>query len=317
MSPRARVLAAVGAAAVVVAGATVGIAWLQARGPAANAVHPRAGVPPLFFDFGVRDDAEARSLAEGAQLLKAGKRSQAAAVFDRYHSLQAQIGRVFAKWPDLAAVESLAARHEDSAVMRLHLGLALLWAGRENDALTTLQEVGTRFPDSQSAVDAEDLLYARDIPGLPYIIVPASIPAAPTLRQQVALAARAASRADARAKLAYGLMLWRLGRRISARREFAAAAQLAPNDPDVLTALGVSKFTKANPTAAFAALGPLTGRFPRAAVVRFHLGLLLLWTRQVAKGTKQLRIVARSQPDSLYGTEARKLLSALVPNGTK
>jgi tetratricopeptide (TPR) repeat protein len=317
MSPRARVFAAVGAAAVTVAGATVGVAWLQARGPAANAVHPRAGVPPLFFDFGVRNDVEARSLAQGAQLLKAGKRSEAGAVFERFHSLQAQIGQTFAKWPDLSAVESLAAHHEDSAVMRLHLGLALLWAGRDGDALTTLQEVGSRFPDSQSAVDAEDLLYARDIPGLPYIIVPATIPTAPTLAQQVVLAARAAARPDAQAKLAYGLMLWRLDRRVSARREFAAAARLAPNDPDVLTALGVSRFTKANPTPAFASLGPLTGRFPKAAVVRFHLGLLLLWTRQVGKGTRQLRAVARSQPDSLYGKEAQKLLSALVPNGTK
>jgi tetratricopeptide (TPR) repeat protein len=317
MSSRARVFAAVGAVAVAVAGATAGIAWLQARGPAANAVHPRAGVPPLFFDFGVRNDAEARSLAQGAQLLKAGKRSEAGAVFERFHSLQAQIGQTFAKWPDLSAVESLAAHHEDSAVMRLHLGLALLWAGRDGDALTTLQEVGSRFPDSQSAVDAEDLLYARDIPGLPYIIVPATIPTAPTLAQQVVLAARAAARPDAQAKLAYGLMLWRLDRRVSARREFAAAARLAPNDPDVLTALGVSRFTKANPTPAFASLGPLTGRFPKAAVVRFHLGLLLLWTRQVGKGTRQLRAVARSQPDSLYGKEAQKLLSALVPNGTK
>jgi tetratricopeptide (TPR) repeat protein len=317
MSPRARVFAAVGAAAVAVAGATVGIAWLQARGPSTNAVHPRAGVPPLFFDFGVRDDAEARALARGAQLLKNGKRAEAAAVFGRYHSLQAEIGETFANWPDLSAVEQLAAHHEGSAVMRLHLGLALLWAGRDSDALTTLQEVGSRFPDSQSAVDAEDLLYARDIPGLPYIIVPATIPSAPTLAKQVDLAARAASRPDAQAKLAYGLMLWRLDRRVSARREFEAAARLAPRDPAVLTALGVSRFTKANPTPAFASLGPLTGRFPDAAVVRFHLGLLLLWTRQVGKGTKQLRKVAVSQPDSLYGKEARKLLSALVPNGTK
>jgi tetratricopeptide (TPR) repeat protein len=317
MSPRARVFAAVGAAAVAVAGATVGIAWLQARGPSTNAVHPRAGVPPLFFDFGVQDNSEARALAQGAQLLKNGDRAQAAAVFGRYHSLQAQIGQTFAKWPDLAAVEQLAAHHEDSAVMRLHLGLALLWAGRDNDALTTLQEVGSRFPDSQSAVDAEDVLYARDIPGLPYIIVPATLPSAPTLAQQVAVAARAAARPDARAKLTYGLMLWRLDRRVSARRQFAAAAKLAPTDPAVLTALGVSKFTKANPTPAFATLGPLTGRFPNAAVVRFHLGLLLLWTRQVRKGTTQLRMVARSQPDSLYGKEAGKLLSALVPNGTK
>jgi tetratricopeptide (TPR) repeat protein len=317
MSPRARVFAAVGAAAVAVAGATVGVTWLQTRGESTNAVHPLAGVPPLRFDFGLRNDAQARALARGATLLKNGKREQAAAIFARYHSLQAQIGADFAKWPDLARVEELAAQHQDSAVMRLHLGIALLWAGRDDDALTTLQEVGARFPDSPSAVDAEDVLYPKDIPGLPYLIVPATIPDAPTLARQVALAARAARRPDPQAKLAYGLMLWRLDRRVSARRAFEAAAKLAPDDPGVLTALGVSRFTKGDPTPAFAALGPLTGRFPHAPVVRFHLGLLLLWTKQVGKGTEQLRLVASSQPDSFYGKEAKRLLSALVPNGTK
>lgn len=317
MSPRARVFAAVGAAAVVVAGATVGVTWLQTRGESTSAVRPLPGRPPLRFDFGLRDDAEVRALARGAALLKNGKPAAAAAIFARYHSLQAQIGAVFAKWPDLPTVEGLAARHENSAVMRLHLGIALLWAGRDADALTTLQEVDARFPDSPSAVDAEDFLYARDIPGLPYLIVPARIPDAQTLAQQVALAARAARRPDAQAKLAYGLMLWRLNRRLSARAQFAAAAKLAPRDPAVLTALGVSRFTKRNPTPAFATLGPLTGRFPDAPVVRFHLGLLLLWTKQVRKGTQQLELVAASQPDSLYGKEAKRLLSALVPNGTK
>ncbi len=201
--------------------------------------------------------------------------------------------------------------------MRLHLALALLWAGRGNDAETTLREVDSRFPDSPSAVDAEDLLYSRDIPGLPFIIVPATIPSAPTLAKQVELAARAARRPDEQARLAYGLMLWRLDRRVSARRAFQAAARLAPDDPAVLTALAVSTFTKRDPTPAFATLGPLTGRFPQAAVVRFHLGLLLLWTRQVEKARKQLRITIRESPDSIYAKESEKLLAAIPRTGTK
>jgi predicted Zn-dependent protease len=112
-------------------------------------------------------------------------------------------------------------------------------------------------------------------------------------------------------------MLWRLDRRVSARRELDAAAALAPGDPVVLTADAVSHFTKKDPTAAFARLGPLTGRFPQAAVVRLHLGVLLLWTRQIRKGIEQLRLAAAEHPRSIYAREARSLLEKLVRNGTR
>ena len=317
MSARARVFAAVGAAAVLVAGATVGVAWLQARGETTTAaLHPRSGVPPLLFDFGLRNDAESKALAAGAQLLRNGNRAQAAAIFDRYRSLQARLGTAFAKWPDLDDVEGIAAHNPASPVAQLHLGLALVWAGRNTDGVKTLRQVESRFPDSQSAVDAESILYANDFPGLPYLIIAVSPPSAPTLARQVQLAAAAARQGGAQAKLVYGVMLWRLDHRVSARRWLGAAARQAPS-PSTLTAAAVSAFTKRNPVAAFARLGPLTGRFPHAPVVRFHLGLLLLWTRQVKKGTEQLRQVVTSDPDSLYAKEATRLLSALVPNGTK
>lgn len=324
MTARARVYAAVAAAAVVVVAAVVGITLLQSHGSqtgsSSGVSKPRPGVPPLLFDFGVRDDAASRDLARGAALLKQGKRRQAEAVFTRYHSLQAQLGAAFARWPDgsLDEVKHLVAAHPDSAVAQLHLGLALFWSGRNADAVRALQEVDSRFPDSPSAVDAENLLYGeRYFPGLPYIVVPVTLPDAPTLAQQVALAARQARRGGAQAKLRYGLMLWRLERPVSARRQLDAAARLAPNDPVVLTAAAVSHFTKRRPVAAFGRLGPLTGRFPDAAVVRFHLGLLLLWTRQAAKAEKQLRIAIRESPESIYAAQAEKLLTVLVRNGTK
>lgn len=322
MGPRARVNAVVAAAAVLVVAAVVGVTLLQTRGSKTTApgsvTKPRAGAPLLLFDYGVRNDAETHALARGAQLLKQGKREQAAALFAQYHSLQAQIGEAFARWPDLDAVKQIAAHHPDSAVAQLHLGIGLLWAGRNADAVKQLERVDTRFPDSQSAVDAEDVLFAgRSAPGLPYLVLPVALPEAPTLARQTALAARAASQPDAQAKLAYGLLLWRLDRRISARRQFDAAARLAPNDPAILTAAAVSRFTKRNPAAAFARLGPLSGRFPHAAVVRLHLGLLLIWTKQVEKGTRQLRLAEDEQPGSVYAEEAKKLISALVANGTK
>jgi tetratricopeptide (TPR) repeat protein len=319
MSPRTRVFATVALAAVAVAGATVTVTWLQARGETTHAaLRPRSGVPPLFFDFGVRDDAEARDLARAAELLRSGKRAQASTLFSRHRSVQAQIGAAFARWPDLDAVESIAARYPRSPVAQLHLGLALSWAGRNADAVQTLQRVASKFPDSPSAVDAGTLLYSkRFVPGLPLLVLPVALPEAKTLAQQVALARDAAAHGGAEAKLAYGAILWRLDRRVSAERELTAAARLAPDDPTALTAAAVARFAKPNATPAFAALGPLTGRFPHAAVVRFHLGLLLIWTRQVDKARAQLRLAIRDAPDSIYASQAEKLLQALTGSGTK
>jgi hypothetical protein len=129
--------------------------------------------------------------------------------------------------------------------------------------------------------------------------------------------ARAAARPDAQAKLLYGLALWRLWRRVSAERQFAAAAKLEPNDATVRTALAVGAFTKRDPVRAFGRLGPLTGEFPKAAVVRFHLGLLLLWTRQLEKGVEQFRLAAADDPGSIYGAEARQFIVDLRKSGTR
>src|SRR5579884_3661699 len=147
MTARTRVLALVAAAAAVVVAAVVGGTWLQARGESTTVpgavTKPRAGIPPLFLDFGVRDDAQARALARGARLLHDGRRAEAAAVFARYHSVQAQIGSAFARWPagGPTAIERIASAHPRSAVAELHYGLALLWAGRNAAAETVLQQV--------------------------------------------------------------------------------------------------------------------------------------------------------------------------------
>ena len=100
-------------------------------------------------------------------------------------------------------------------------------------------------------------------------------------------------------------------------RHLVAAAKLAPDDAMIRTAAAVGAFTKGNPVRAFGRLGPLTGEFPKAAVVRFHLGLLLLWTRQLAKGADQFRLAIADEPHSIYATEARQFLAALAKTGTK
>src|SRR5262249_23490416 len=163
MTPRARVLAIVAAAAALAVAGTVGITWLQTRNETTtrpgSVAAPRAGTPPVTFDFGVRDDAEARALLQAPQLLDASRpaRSGALAIFDRYHSVEAQIGSAFARWPDggLDTMKKLVAAHPRSSTAQLHLGWALLWSGRNADAARQFERVGMDFPDTPEAVTAE------------------------------------------------------------------------------------------------------------------------------------------------------------------
>jgi predicted Zn-dependent protease len=108
-----------------------------------------------------------------------------------------------------------------------------------------------------------------------------------------------------------------LWRRVSAERQFTAAAKLAPNNPVARTAAAVGAFRKAAPVRAFGRLGPLTAEFPHAAVVRFHLAILLAWTRQPAKALKQFQIAIAEEPRSVYGKEGKSFVAALRQHGTK
>ena len=138
----------------------------------------------------------------------------------------------------------------------------------------------------------------------------------------MAALARDARQPDVHAKLLYGLALQRLGHRLSARREYDAAAKLAPQDPETLVAAAVARFDKSRPAEAFSRLGPLTRRFPKAATVRFHLGLLLFWLAgsqpaSVEEGKRQLRLAQAEEPGSPLAREAKRLLAGLENARTK
>jgi tetratricopeptide (TPR) repeat protein len=326
MSARARVFAIVALAAAAAVAATVGVTLLQTRGETTTApgsvTAPRKGAPPLLLDFGVRDDPEARALYRAQALYAKGKRAQAASIFERYDSLEAEIGTAFARWPDggLDELKKLVAAHPQSSLAELHLGWALWQSGRNADAVTAWTRATQLQPDSPAAVDAANPLHPAMAPGLPYIITELRVPAAvERLRpvQELHALARDAARPDADAKILYGIALWNLKRPLSAERQFRAAAKLAPDDPMARTAAAVGAFSKEDPVRAFARLGPLTGVFPKAAVVRFHLGLLLIWTRQMEKARSQLRLVVAGEPSSVYAKQAKTLLEALSPGGTK
>ncbi len=325
MSARTRVGILVAVAAAVAAAATVALAVISGNDERPGS-GPREGVPPLALDLGVRTDPEAAAL-RGAERLYADKRyDEAERIFSRYDTPQAQVGAALAEWPDasLDRLERLGADRPRDAFVQLHLGLARLWAGEDSGALTAWRAAARVQPDSPSAIRADDLLHPNFPRGRPFF-VPSFAPP-PRLarlsppRQLAFLRARARS-GGVEDKLLYGLALQRLGRPVSARREYEAAVRLAPGNPDARVAAAVVRFEKARPSDAFSRLGPLTRRFPRAQTVRFHLGLLLLWLARVQpgaveEGKSQLRRARALEPRSRLGREATTLLDSLESNGS-
>ena len=320
------VVAIVAAAA---AAAVVGATLLQSRGEHTTVpdavTSARPGPPLLELEFGVRNDAEARALAQAEALLdnKHPRVTRAASIFRRYRSLEAQLGLAFASWhgtSSLGAVKKLAAAHPNEPGALLNLGWADYQAGRNADAAAAWRRTATRYPDSPYGVDAEDALHGGPR-GLPPIVTGLSVPKAiaslPAAEELPALK-RAAAGANVRAKLLYGAILWNgLRMPVSAERQFAAAARLAPHDPVARTAAAVGLFSKARPTRAFAHLGPLTAVFPHSVPVEFHLGALLVYVGEYAKAAKQLRSALADGPRSPYATYARTLLASLASTGSK
>jgi tetratricopeptide (TPR) repeat protein len=317
-------LVIVGVAAAVAAGGTVALAVITSsdEGGKPKTEMPLAGAPPLVLaDLGVRVDPEAQALRRAERLLDRKRRAEARRIFERYDSPEAQIGAAIARWPDssLATIERLADERPRNALVLLHLGYANLWAGKADDAASAWRRAAQAQPDSASAQRADDALHP-DFPAGHPLFVPSFRPPPGLSRleppAQLAALEQGARGNDPHAKLLYGLALQRLGRRISARREYDAAARIAPGDPEAQVAAAVGRFDKSRPAAAFSRLGPLTRRFPHAATVRFHLGLLLLWLARtqpgsVAEGKRQLRLAQREEPGSPLAREAKKLLAGL------
>ena len=322
MSSRGRVFAFVALAAAAASGVVV-VGVLATRGHVPGAPKPRAGRPPLALDFGIRTDSEARALRQAQRLYGKGKTAQAATIFGRYRSLEAQVGAAMAAWPGdtIGRLELLQAEHPRSSLVALHAGLALYKARRDADALAAWRAAAKLQPDTPYAVRAGDLLHPQFAPGLPGFVPsfeePLRIRILRSPPRKLAALRQAAARGGAHAKILYGSALQQLGRPVSAEREFAAAARLAPGDPDARAAAAVGLFDKANPARAFGRLGPLTQVFPKAQTVRFHLGLLLVWSAQVREARKQLQLAENQDPQSLLGRQAAGYLKALQAVGTR
>ena len=286
------------AAVVAIVGGTVLLSRHESTTLPGAVTTPRPGKPVLQLELAGRSDAEARALAGAQKLLdEGGKPAQAATIFRRYTSPEARLGLAFTEWTgpeSLTAVQSIVASAPHSPAAQFNLGLADYQAGRNADAVAAWRQTAENFPDSPYAVDALDVLNPNLVPGLPPIVFdPAAVPKL------------------ARTPLEAGVRYWYLKQVVSARHALSLAAKLAPNSPEVLVAAAVARFSPANSRAPFPILGPLTATFPHDSIVRLHLGEVLLWRREVAKGKEQLRLAAAEQPTSIYAKQARAILQAL------
>jgi tetratricopeptide (TPR) repeat protein len=318
-----RIFVIAGVAAAVAAGATVALAVITSsdEGAQPKTETPLAGAPPLVLDLGVRVDPEARALRRAERLYAQKRRPAAARIFRRYDSPEARVGAALAEWPgsSVDTMERLAGERPRDSLVLLHLGYANLWAGKSEEAAAAWRRASQAEPDSASAQRADDALHPDFPPGQPLFVPSFSAPSgldrlAPPA--QLARLERDARGNDVHAKLLYGLALQRLGHRVAARRQYESAARLAPGSAEAQVAAAVGRFDKSRPAAAFSRLGPLTRRFPEAATVRFHLGLLLLWLASnqpgsVEEGKRQLRLARAEDPGSRLAREAKRLLDGL------
>jgi tetratricopeptide (TPR) repeat protein len=312
VSRRLRIASVVAVALAAAGGVVVGAMLLGAGGDGSE--RPR-GVPPFVVDLGVRNDPEAQALRRAARAYRDGARGEVPRLLAGRTSLQAEVGRALSTWPDgsLARLEELAGEHPEDGAVLFHLGLARFWDGDSDGALAAWRLTRQRAADTAFAVRASDLLFRGFPQGLPAFIPsfrtdPAITGLSPS--RQLAVLERNARRPDVQAKLLYGVALQRLERPVSARQQFAAAARLAPNDPEALVADAVGRFDKARPAVAFSRLGPLARRFPRAATVRFHLGLMLLWLSELDEARRQLRLASQIDGSPL-AREAKRVLTRL------
>jgi tetratricopeptide (TPR) repeat protein len=209
-------------------------------------------------------------------------------------------GDVRASVGSVARLRALANEHPDSSFVRLNLGLALFWQRDDAGALAAWKQAKRLQPDTPSAVRAGDLLHPDSPRGLPQF--------QPSFTRATTTPER---------RLVRGIRLQASGRPVSAEREFAAAARLAPDDPDAQVAAAVGLYDKDRPALAFGRLGPLVRRFPHAQSVRFHLGLLSIWLGQFGQARRELRLAVAENRPSTFGREAKTLLTRLENVRTK
>ena len=322
MSAQRRVALLVGAVAVA-AVAVVAVAVVSSDGSsgetttqASTTPKPREGRPPLSFALGFRTDPEARDLLKGQALYARGELAAAAALFAKHDSLEGKVGAALAGWPEgsLDRLEQLAKLYPDAAVVQLHLGLARLWAN-EGDPTAAWRSASRRSPTRHTPSSPATCCIPNLPRGLPAFIpsfsAPAGITKLPPARQLEAL--RVAARARRRSRAAAVRRRPAAGRAAASRRRASSIGRRAaiPATSRRRSPAPSGQFDKDAPERAFGRLGPLSRTYPDEPTVRFHLGVLLLWTGRIDEAQRQFRLAAKAQPGSPLAREALRYLETI------
>jgi tetratricopeptide (TPR) repeat protein len=330
VSPRARVAIVTAGLAALAAVGVVGAALLQDTSPkatsstSASTSVPAKERPALELAVIDRDGPLARGLRTAERQLERGRRGDAqkrfAELAARYpDSVEAAIGAAVVAWPDgtTEKLEEIADAHPESAVAHLNLGLARFADGDSDAAQAEWREAERREPDTPAALRAEDLLNPRSPPGRPRFLAPGFPEDLTDVPVDVRLA-ELRERAEVGGVddwLHLGEALEQVGHRVSAQIAYDKAVDIDPRDLDARVASAVSRFDKDDPSKSFARLGPLAAEQPDAAVVRFHLGLMLLWLPDLPEARDQLEAAQAADPDGFYGTQAARILEQLDKAG--
>jgi len=207
-------------------------------------------------------------------------------------ALNAEVSRSMGS---VAKLEQLENRHPGSAVVQINFGRVLVCAGYLSDATQALEAAKRTGRDTQYEIDADQLLHPSFFPhGYP-VFAPSS--------GKIPL-------------LVQGALLQREGHQHSAERLYAKAARLHPDDVEAQVAAAVGRFDEDNPSAAFSHLGPLAKRFPHSQLVRYYLGLLLVWIGQRDEAVAQFQQAVALGPHTALGKQVSGLLGQIRESGT-
>jgi hypothetical protein len=271
--------------------------------PAAAAASCRAlsGRPPLALDLPGAALPAQDEQSNDAVLRAAERRLPAGDV-------RISVGRLVNAYGSAGAAATLRGLQrldQSQPVVRLHEGLVELWAGDCTAAERTLQRVRTDDLYGYYGTVADNTLHTDQRPGLPIYIPPDGTPGG-TVGQLRARVRQHPHDGSSWLGLAYGEEV--VGNR---RAALAAAKRARAVDPTAVSprvAVAVIGYDKADPTASFAVLGPLTAQASDPTEVLFHLGLLLYWRKQDTDAVAQWRQVVSESPASIYGKIAAQLM---------
>ena len=250
-------------------------------------------------------------------LYNAGKRGQAAAIFGRYGSLEAQVGTALAAWPSgFGSLAALAKAHPRSAARAAELRPRPLLARRDPGREGRLAQTPAGASPTRRTRSAPRTCSTRTSrAGCRPSCRASRLPPPSTgcrRRGSSRYLQRLAETGGARGKLLYGVALQRLGRQLSALREFEAAAALAPGDPEPQVAAAVGRFDKADPVAHLLPARPAGAALseePERALPSRPLPAL---ARQRDEGPRGAPARPRPRAASTpLGTEARRFLAQL------